>query len=67
MSEMLLEGNGCFMGKKSDSENYWSLFWQTGMPEAFGVYRLSKDLYGRQTDETSVGISGDAPQQGELT
>ena len=53
------------MGRKSDYENYWGLFWQTGMPEAFGVYRMSKDIAQRKADENGVVIPDDPPMGGE--
>jgi len=49
------------MGQKSDFDNYWSLFWKTGMPEAFGVYRISKELDRRRVDENGALMPDDPP------
>ena len=63
VSLFIAEGKVLFLGRKSEFDNYWDLFWHTGMPEAFGVYRLSKNLFRRKVDENGAWMPEDPPLQ----
>lgn len=53
------------MARKYSFQDYWDMFWVTGMPEAFGVYRITKDLEERVVDGDGVVMHGDPPTSDE--